>query len=130
MNNILSTLGLFVLTFIYKAQSVLAIDIDDFEDQVFRPDNLPTLSEQSSSAEGTINTITLNLVEIILFASGSIAVLILVIGGVRYIASFGNQEAMDEAKKTIKFAIIGLVVIILAYAIVTNVINILYSAAT
>ncbi len=122
----MKTLFYSIIGFLLTAKNTLALSLEDFDDEVFRPDNLPTLQSGNTSVEEKINVLTFNIVEIILFASGSIAVLILVIGGVRYIASLGNQEQMDAAKKTIKFAVIGLLVIILAFAIVTNVIDIIY----
>ena len=66
--------------------------------------------------------------DLILYASGGAAVLFLVIGGIRYISSFGDQERMDGAKKTIKYAVIGLLAVILSFAIVTNVIDLIFKA--
>jgi hypothetical protein len=47
----------------------------------------------------------------------------LAIGGLRYVMSHGDQTQMEEAKKTITYAIIGLIVIVLSYAIVSNIIR-------
>ena len=54
---------------------------------------------------------------------GLIAVGFLILGGFRYITSAGNEEAAESAKKIIVNAIIGIVVIILSYVIVTVIIN-------
>jgi len=54
---------------------------------------------------------------------GIIAVGFLIYGGFRYITSAGNDEVAGEAKKTILNSIIGLVVIILSYTIITVIIN-------
>jgi hypothetical protein len=53
------------------------------------------------------------------------AVLMLAVGGFQYVISHGDQNQMEGAKKTITWAIIGLLIIIVSYAIVTNVIAIL-----
>jgi len=56
----------------------------------------------------------------ILFAIlGAISVLFVTIGGLRYAASGGDPQSMKEAKNTIIFAVVGLVVAISAEAIVT-----------
>lgn len=115
----------FLLSLGAKPLPVLGLSLDDFRKEVFRPDNLPG-GTVSGSAEGRLNALILNVVNFILFASGSIAVALLVIGGIRYIVSLGNQERMDAAKKTITYALIGLAVIILAYAAVTNIIDLIY----
>lgn len=53
---------------------------------------------------------------------GVAAVIMLIIGGFRYVFSQGNEKAVNSAKDTILYAIIGIVVAILAFAIVNFVI--------
>ena len=52
-----------------------------------------------------------------------IAIIMLVFGGFRYIVSGGDSKKVTDAKNTILYAIIGLVISFLAYAIVNFVIN-------
>lgn len=51
--------------------------------------------------------------------SGAIAVLIFMYGGYRYMVSAGNAEAATAGKKIMQWALIGLVVVILAYTVVS-----------
>ncbi len=60
---------------------------------------------------------------------GLVAVAFLIYGGFRYITSAGNDEAAESGKKIIQNSIIGLVIIILSYVIVTVVVNALYGTA-
>jgi len=53
-----------------------------------------------------------------LYLIGAISVLMLIIGGIRYTMSGGNDKSVTAAKNTILYAIIGLVIAILAYAII------------
>lgn len=53
---------------------------------------------------------------------GVVAVLFLIIGGFQYIVSAGNPEAIEKAKNTILYAIIGIVVCLLSYAVVSFII--------
>jgi hypothetical protein len=55
---------------------------------------------------------------ILIFVIGAIAVLMLIIGGIRYTVSQGDQNAITGAKNTILYAIIGIVVAVLAYGAV------------
>lgn len=59
-----------------------------------------------------------NIINIALFIIGALAVLMLIIGGIRYTVSGGDTAAVTAAKNTILYAIIGIIVAILAYAIV------------
>ncbi len=63
------------------------------------------------------------IVNILLFIIGAIAVIMLVIGGIRYTTSNGDSNQVSAAKNTILYAIIGIIVAILAYAIVNFVIR-------
>ena len=91
---------------------------------------MPGGRETAASAETKISEAIQFFINLILYASGIIAVLILVIAGIKYITSLGNQERMDSAKKTITYALIGLLAVILAYALVTNIIDLIYRATT
>ena len=51
------------------------------------------------------------------------AVIMIIWGGIRYVLSAGNSAALTSAKNTIVYSIIGLIIAILAYAIVNFVIN-------
>ena len=52
-----------------------------------------------------------------------ISVIMLVYGGLRYILSGGDSKKVTDAKNTILYAIIGLIISLLAYAIVHFVLN-------
>jgi hypothetical protein len=54
---------------------------------------------------------------------GALSLLFVVIGGFRYVISAGNPKAVQQAKNTITYALIGLLVAILAQVIVTFVIG-------
>lgn len=60
---------------------------------------------------------------ILLFLVGAIAVIMLIIGGIRYVVSGGDQSAVTGAKNTILYAIVGIVVAFLAFAAVDFVIT-------
>lgn len=69
--------------------------------------------------DGIFRTIT----NVLLFLIGAISVIMLIIGGIRYTVSGGDQAAVTSAKNTILYAIVGIVVAILAYAVVNWVIS-------
>jgi len=59
----------------------------------------------------------------ILYAVGIISILMLIYGGLRYVISGGDSKKVTDAKNTILYAIIGLIVAILSFAIVNFIIN-------
>lgn len=88
--------------------------------------NVPKLPSGTSSS--AVNTGIAKIIEMILYLIGGLSVIMIVIGGFRYVASFGNDTLQEGAKKTILYAVMGLVAVILSYAIVSNIITLLYSS--
>jgi hypothetical protein len=78
-----------------------------------KPDGVPT----DLNASLTVITNTL------LLAIGFVSVVMLIIGGFRYVLSNGNEKSVTGAKDTILYAIIGVVVALLAYAIINFVLG-------
>jgi len=58
-----------------------------------------------------------------LFAAGAIAIIFIIIGGIRYITSTGDATRVQKAKDTVLYAVIGLIVAILAIPISAFVID-------
>lgn len=68
---------------------------------------------------GVLTTIT----NILLFVVGALSVIMLIIGGLRYVVSGGNASAVTAAKNTILYAIVGLIIAFLAYAAINFVLS-------
>jgi hypothetical protein len=76
-------------------------------------------TENGCSGDGIFKTVT----NVLLFIIGAISVIMLIIGGIRYVVSGGDSGAVTSAKNTILYAVVGIVVAILAYALVNFVIT-------
>ena len=72
--------------------------------------------------QGLNDTVQL-IINMIIFAVGLIAVVMVIIGGIQYSTSQGDSGKVKKAKDTIMYGIIGLVVAILAFAIVNFVLT-------
>ena len=59
-----------------------------------------------------------NVIEIALILVGVIAVIYLIMGGIKYIMAKGDEEATGTAKATITYAIVGLLIAIAAYLVI------------
>ncbi|MBR3594774.1 hypothetical protein IKL45_00845 [Candidatus Saccharibacteria bacterium] len=88
-----------------KAQCGMNNTVDD-------PNSEPTL-------DGTVK----NIINAVLYVVGILAVVMVIIGGVQYTTSGGDSAAVTKAKNTILYGIVGLVIAILAYAIVNFVVG-------
>jgi hypothetical protein len=77
----------------------------------------------SSSDSRTVNSTLRQVMNILFYVSGSIAILMIIIGGVRYVVSAGDQSAVTGAKNTVMYSMIGLVVIVISAALVSFVLN-------
>lgn len=71
----------------------------------------------------TFQGLLLYLVELLLGIVGLVSVAFIIYGGYQYIISRGDEERALSGKKTLTNAIIGLVIVILSYVIVTVIIN-------
>lgn len=65
----------------------------------------------------------INIISWILGLLGLIAVVMILYGGFIWMTAAGNEDKVDTAKQIISAAAIGLVIILIAWAIVTFVIN-------
>lgn len=90
-----------------------------------------TIGAGASSARGIDQATTLfgatgiftTLTNVMLFGVGAISVIMVVIGGLRYVISGGSSTNITAAKNTILYAVIGLIISILAYALINFVIG-------
>lgn len=77
------------------------------------------------SAEGgdTLPQLVANIINIFSWIIGAVSVIMIIYGGFRYITSGGNDTGVKDAKNTVLYAIIGLVIVALAQIIVNFVLN-------
>ncbi|MFA6993709.1 MAG: hypothetical protein WC268_03890 [Patescibacteria group bacterium] len=75
-----------------------------------------------------LRTTASSIINIALSLLGIIAVVIVIVGGVKWMLAGGNEEKTGEAKNLIGAGVIGLVIILCAYAIAAFVINSLVTA--
>lgn len=80
---------------------------------------------QLFGADGIVTTIS----NLLLFVVGALSVLMLIFGGLRYVVSGGNSTAVSSAKNTVLYAIVGLIVAFLAYAVINFVVGSLSGSA-
>lgn len=73
--------------------------------------------------ETSVSSILGAVIDWVMILVGAITVLFIVWSGIQYVTAGGNKDKAESAKKTLTYAVIGLVVIILAKVIVELVIK-------
>ncbi len=90
-------------------------------------DNCSGSSADSSVCGGatgdSIGTIVTNIISILMYVLGFVAVIVIVIGGIMYATAAGDANRLKAAKDTILYAAIGVAVAILAQVIVQFVVR-------
>lgn len=91
---------------------------------VYKACNGANASEPVCAATSdTVNDPVQDVISTLLLAVGIIAVIMIIIGGIRYTLSNGDASRIKSAKDTVLYSVIGLIVAMLAYAIVNFVIG-------
>lgn len=81
----------------------------------------------SLACTDSLSGLILKVISYLLFFAGAIAVLFIIIGGFLYITAQGNEEQAEKGRKALTNAVIGVIIISLAYVIVRVVENTLSS---
>jgi hypothetical protein len=92
---------------------------EKFTGNVSKPAGCDGQKLVGSNGTGYINT----LVDLFIYAAGFVAFVFLLVGAFRYLASTGNTGRIQQAKDTVLYSIIGLIVVILARIIISFVIG-------
>ena len=105
-------------------QSASALTLMDVFSGPYRGEGQPASLFDGSTA------IVPRVINLMLFIVGVLAIFMMIYGGIRYVLSGGDNGKVKDAKNTILYAIVGLIVAILGYAIVNWVVSVVGSGAT
>ncbi len=72
----------------------------------------------NNTATDSINKVVHTVVNLLSAIVGIIAVIMIIVGGLRYVTSGGNDTSVTSAKNTILYAIIGLIIVAMAQILV------------
>ena len=75
-------------------------------------------TERRSSRGDGYSHVVKNVVNILLYIVGVAAVVVIIISGIRYTASGGNSNNVQAAKLSLIYAVVGLLIAVVAYVIV------------
>lgn len=110
---------------IFMAFSVVAVPVGA-QVNVFEACQQNSNSEICKGKDGKLfgpGSVWNNILNTITFIIGAVAVVMIVIGGFRYVISQGDAKAVSDAKNTILYAVVGVIIAVAANAIVNFVLS-------
>ena len=75
-----------------------------------------------SKPDGLSNTLK-NATNTVLFIAGALAVIMVIYGAIRFMTAHGNEKQVESARLIVTYSVIGLIIAILAYALVNFVLS-------
>ena len=81
------------------------------------------MTNSGGSAKQDLPDIVTTIINVMLFIAGALAVIMIIYGGIRYITAHGDEKQVKVAKDTIVYSVVGLIIAIIAYALVTFIFN-------
>lgn len=100
------------------AVGVMTLGLDVAFAQLIDPSDSPSNIQGATGSEGSFRTILRTIINFVLYFLGLVATVMVIYGGFLYITSQG--EDTDKAKKVLMYAAIGIVIILISFALVNT----------
>ena len=100
-----------VVSPLFVARNASANAVDQIKSRTSQVSDADSGADLPSIAKTVVNTM--------LFIVGILAVIMIIFSGIRYITAHGDKGQVESAKNTLIYSIVGLVIAIIAYALVT-----------
>ncbi len=85
--------------------------------------NSPICEGRNQDGEEELQDTVFDVINILLTVIGAMAIVVIIISGLYFVISQGNADRVKTAKNALTYAVVGLVVSIMSYAIVNFVIG-------
>src|SRR3989338_6780359 len=115
--------ALLVFTLMVGAITVLSVLPVAGAGGILGPGDNPEVIGGGTGGETSLRGLVLTIVNYFLGFLGLLAIIMIIYGGVTYVTSAGNDEAVGKAKKIIMYALIGIIVILLSFVVVRAVLG-------
>ncbi|MCL2445044.1 pilin [Candidatus Saccharibacteria bacterium] len=125
MKKSLITKSLIALALVFSLATLIPVSVYAISDATIMGTSIQEgiLTAEPDHDVGTLESVVRNIINTLLFVIGIVSVIMIIVGGIRYSTSNGDSGKIAAAKNTIMYSVIGLVVAILAFAIVNFVVD-------
>ena len=121
----------FVAGVLLLAVLPLAISQPAFADCISNPTgagcpcalNSSSAACQDLSKQDGLSNILKNATNIVLFIAGALAVIMIIYGSIRFMTAHGDEKQVESARLIVTYSVIGLIIALLAYALVNFVLS-------
>ena len=109
------------LAMVFAAVSPVSLPV--YADSRDEAQNGAKLVDGGGGSNQNLPDIITTIINVMLFIAAALAVIMIIYGGIRYITAHGDEKQVKVAKDTIVYSVAGLIIAILAYALVTFIFN-------
>lgn len=120
---LLLALSAFVMPVVNVSAAEVGNDPACSSDKLTDKEALAAAGCPTGEEDAKIGDVAKNIINVVITVLGLVAVLFVVIGGVNYTTSQGDPQKTKKARDTILYAILGVILAVLAYTIVNFVIS-------
>jgi hypothetical protein len=122
MREVLKRIQPILLAVVFVVLAVISLTGDVSAYSLQEGVNAARGSNQPADLFGTGGVIT-TITNVLLFVVGALSVIMIIVGGLRYVISGGNTASVTAARNTILYAVVGLIIAFLAFAAINFVIG-------
>lgn len=117
--------GITVSSFVYATQPAIAVN--DFTEEACKAADADQKVALGCDTDQTAPKVVEYLINAVISVLGIVAVVVIVVGGQRYIVSQGDANKVAAARGMVIYGVVGLVIALLAFAIVNFVLSSAFS---
>jgi hypothetical protein len=117
------TVSVFFLVFSFSAQAALLKNNDKMIDQAQYTASEAGFADLSDGQNTPLGVIIASVIRTALLLLSIIFIVLIIISGYQWMTAGGNEKTVTEAQARLKNAVIGLIVVLAAYAIATFVLS-------
>lgn len=88
------------------------------QDQILSGIDEACIDGSCASDDSTIHDTVVSVINIVSAVVGTVSIIMVIIGGLKYTSSQGDSSAISSAKNTIVYAVVGIVIVVLSQVIV------------
>jgi hypothetical protein len=111
-------LGLVISVISFSTQRNADALFSNAREQACSGASLQTNDTTCSDTSGAVTSLVKTVIDIISWIVGIVSIIMVVFGGFRYVTSGGDSTATSSARSTILYALVGLVVAVMAQVLV------------
>ena len=90
---------------------------------VLTEQDVPDVVRNLTGGEGSLRALALRIINFALMFLGLVAVVMVIYGGILYVTAAGKEDQAGVGKKVIMYAIVGIIIIMLSFALINTVLK-------